>query len=141
MALFVRFLSLPLLLFALAGCKLIDQTTFSPELDQEQAATSAASSPIRAVGQVALVTIRYDTPDPAFQDPLSFAIRAAEQRRPGGEYDVMGVSTAADASRTARESAAIMEAMVKLGVTATRIHLRARIDPAQKVREVRVHLH
>lgn len=140
MPLFVRILSLPLLLLVLAGCKLIDQTTFAPDLEQEPA-TAATSSPSRSASQLALITIRYDTPEPAFQDQLSFAIRAAEQRRPGGEYDVVGVSTAADASRTARDSAAIMDAMVKAGVTATRIHLGARIDPAQRVREVRVHLH
>lgn len=140
MALFVRFLSLPLLL-ALVGCKLIDQTTFAPEADQEQATAAATSSPSRPAGQLALITIRYDVPDPAFQDQLSFAVRAAEQRRPGGEYAVVGVSTAADASRTARDSAAIMEAVIKLGVSAARIHLGARIDPAQNVREVRVHLH
>lgn len=139
MAHFIRFLCLPLLLLALAGCKLIDQTTFGPAADATTVA-DATSEPSRPVNRIALVSIRYDTPAPAFQEQLAFAVRAVEQRRPGGEYDIIGVSAAADAAQAARDSTAIMDAMTKLGIPAARLHLGARIDPAQNVREVRVHL-
>ncbi len=132
-----RILLLPMLLITLAGCKLIDQTSFGA--DQEAGPpTQAVAAPSRPAGQAALVTIRYDQPNPAFQDPLAAAIRAAEQHRPGGGYDVIGVSTAAQSATAARDSANVMNAMIALGVTATRIHLGARIDPAQSVREIRI---
>ena len=136
---FSRILFVPLMLLALGGCKLIDQTTFAPELESEQS-TVAASIPSRPTSQTALITIRYDTPAPAFRDQLAFAVRSVEQRRPGGQYEVVGVSSTADATQTGRDSAAVMEGMVKLGVNDTRIGLGARIDPAQAVREVRVYL-
>jgi hypothetical protein len=133
-----HFRLLVLLPLALASCKLIDQTTFAPDPEPEQAV--AASTPSRPTNQVALVSIRYDTPAPAFQQPLSGAIRAAEQRRPGSEYDVIGVSTAADAAQVAQDAGAIMAAITGLGVPAARIHLGARIDAAQTVREVLVQI-
>ncbi len=136
-----RVLHVPALALALTGCKLIDQTTFAP--DQEPApspAAIAAAAPTAPAGRVALVSIRFDQSSPPYQDQLAFAVRTVEQRRPGSEYDVVGVSTAADAARTGQDSTAIMEAMVKQGIAASRIRLGARIDPAQTVREVRVYL-
>lgn len=133
---FFRCLSMPLLVLLLVGCKLIDQTTFAPEPEPEQ--TTAA--PGRPPANIALVSIRFDQVSPPYQDQLAFAVRTAEQRRPGSEYDVVGVSTAADAAQAGQDSAAIMGAIAQQGVAATRIHLGARIDPAQTVREVRVYL-
>ena len=134
-----RFLTIAVMLVALAGCKLIDQTTFAPETESEPAVPTAVA-PARPAGQVALVSIRFDTATPPFQDQLAFAVRTAEERRPGSQYDVVGVSTAAEAAQASRDSAAIMDAIVKLGVADTRVHLGARIIPAQTVREVRVYL-
>jgi len=136
-----RPLFIPLLLLALTGCKLIDQTTFfAPDPEPAAAAPAQATAPEPPASQPALVTIRYDRPQPAYEEPLAFAIRAAEQRRPGGEYDVVGVSIAADAGQTARDASTIMAAMVRLGVAQSRIHLGAQLDPARTVREVRVQL-
>ncbi len=136
-----RVLYVPLLVLTLGGCKLIDQTTFAPDPEADQtAAAIAAAAPATPAGNLALVSIRFEQASPPYQDQLAFAVRAAEQRRPGSEYDVVGVSTAEDAARTGQDSAAIMEAMVKQGIAASRIRLGARIDPAQTVREVRVYL-
>lgn len=137
-----RRLTTPLLLLMLAGCQLIDQTFFGSDPAPEPiAAASTAPQTTVPARSVPLLTIGYRTPNPAFQDSLAVAVRAAEQRRPGGEYDVVGVSTAADATQTGRDAAAIMAAMGRLGVASTRIHLNAQINAAQAVREVRVHLH
>jgi len=133
-----RFLLVPLLLLTLGGCKLIDQTTFDPDAGAE--APPVAIAPARAANQIALISIRYDTANPVFQDQLAFAVRAAEQRMPGRDYDVVGVSTAADAAQASRDSLAVMDAMTGLGIATARLHLGARIDPAQTVREVRVYL-
>ena len=138
-----RLLTVPLLLIALAGCKLIDQTTFfAPDPEPEAVAAATTPPPVAPPSRhgPALVSIRYDTPKPAYQDPLAMAVRAAEQRRPGAQYEVVAVSTVADATQTARDAGAVMSAMVGLGVPANRIHLAAELQPAQTVREVRVHL-
>ena len=138
MAPFHRFLLVPLLLLTLGGCKLIDQTTFDPDAAAD--APPAPIAPARPANQVALISIHYDTANPVFQDQLAFAVRAAEQRRPGRDYDVVGVSTVADAAQASRDSVAVMDAMTGLGIATARLHLGARIDPAQTVREVRVYL-
>ena len=38
-----------------------------------------------------LVTIDYATPNPDYQDLLRFAVRAAETRAPGVQYDVIAM--------------------------------------------------
>ncbi|MSP05135.1 MAG: hypothetical protein EXR05_07820 [Acetobacteraceae bacterium] len=132
-----RRLTTPLLLLMLAGCQLIDRTFFGADPTPGPAVATNAPTPTRSVP---LLSIGYP-PSPVFQDALAVAVRAAEQRRPGGEYDVVSVSTAAEATQTGRDAAAVMTAMMHLGVASTRIHLSAQINAAQAVREVRVHLH
>ncbi|MSP30109.1 MAG: hypothetical protein EXR09_06585 [Acetobacteraceae bacterium] len=134
-----RILIVPLLLVALTGCKLIDQTFFNPDPEPSPAAI-APTIAVPAAPSTALLSIGYQTPNPAFEGPLAVAVRAAEQRRPGGHYAVIGVSTVADAMQTGRDAATIMAEMMRLGVPAARIHLGARIDPAQTVRKVGIHL-
>jgi hypothetical protein len=125
----------------LAGCKLIDQTTFAPDPEPATAAVAAtpAAAP-RPASRAPLVAIRYDTRNPDFRDLLAYAIRAAEQRRPGGDYDVVAAATAKDAGQASRDAATVMTAMKELGVAEARIYLGARLDPALTVREVRIYL-
>jgi len=126
----------------LSGCKLIDQTTFAPDPEP-------AAAPAQAVGQAAaprpanrapLVAIRYDTEKPDFRELLAYAIRAAEQRRPGGDYDVVAASTASGAVQAGRDAASVMVAMKALGVAEGRMYLGARIEPGLTAREVRIFL-
>ena len=134
------------LLATLAGCKLIDQTTFAPAPVQPSEARIASLRPVQE--RPALLSIRYSTPDPAYGQALRTAVTAAEQRRPGTAYDVVAlVPAAADPALLAQElgkarqdAAGVMQAMMALGVPDTRISLGARTDPALKVREVRVYV-
>jgi len=128
----------------LSGCKLIDQTTFAPDPEPASAAVAAqapgqAAAP-RPANRAPLVAIRYDTANPDYRDLLAYAIRAAEQRRPGGDYDVVATATAKDAAQASRDAATIMLAMKELGVAEARIHLGARLDSALTAREVRIYL-
>jgi len=138
-----RPLILPLLLLSLGGCKLIDQTTFfAPDPEPEAVAAATTPPPVAPPSRhgPALVSIRYDRPNPAYQEPLATAMRAAQQRRPNATYDVIAVSNVQDAGQAARDAGAVMSEMVKLGVPAARIHLGAELLASQAVREVRVHL-
>ncbi len=131
---------------ALAGCKLVDQTTFAPKPAAPVPAQLAALAPIS--GLPPLLTIRYTTPNPDFQEPLRTAIAAAEQRRPGARYDVVSVvpqerdpaQLRHDLDQARQNAVAVMQAMMRLGVADTRIGLGARADTAATVREVRVYV-
>ena len=72
---------------ALAGCKLIDQTTFAPSPEE----TAAAADSAEGGSAHALLTIGYATPDPNYQDVLRYAVREAETRAPGVQYDVIAM--------------------------------------------------
>jgi hypothetical protein len=139
---------LPLLLagLALAGCKLIDQTTFAPQAETPAPAQLAALPPV--AGRPALLSIRYSTPNPQYGDALRTAVAAAEERRPGAQYDVVAVVPVPkdpalqlrDLNQGRQDATRVMQAMMALGVPDTRIALGARTDPSITVREVRVYV-
>ena len=135
-----RFIIALAIVASLGGCKLIDQTTFAPDPEPTAAIAATPAAAPRPASRAPLVAIRYDTANPDFRDLLAYAIRAAEQRRPGGDYDVVATATAKDAGQASRDAATIMTAMKELGVAEARIHLGARLDPALTTREVRIYL-
>lgn len=135
------------LAWSLGGCKLIDRDTFRPSPEAPSSSTLAAAAAVPA-RRVPLVTIRRDTPNTNYQDVLNYAVRTAEERRPGIEYDVVtvvpqkgdaGVQAAA-LQQGRRDAAEVMRSIMALGVPDTRIHLGARLDPAVSAREVRVYV-
>ena len=71
----------------LAGCKLIDQTTFAPSPEASPRPGRRAEGDPRTP----LVTIGYATPDPDYQEMLRYAVHAAETRAPGVQYDVIAM--------------------------------------------------
>ncbi len=139
-------MSLLLLVLSLAGCKLIDQTTFATRVEPPSQAQVASLPPPRE--RVPLLVIRYTTPNPDYADSLRAGVGIAEQRRPGTAYDVVAVVPArADPAQLAqelglgrRDAASVMRAMVGLGVADTRIDLGASTQAGLPVREVRVYL-
>lgn len=131
---------------AACGCTLIDQKTFAPDPEPPTASQIASSSqPDR---RVPLLMIRYDVPNPAYEEPLRTAIQAARQRNPNFEFDVVAVApgaggapNAATAVLAARDDALdVMRTMIRLGIPAQSIRLAARTDAAVAVREVRVYV-
>src|SRR5262249_525639 len=71
----------------LVGCKLIDQATFAPS---PEAPASKPEAP-KADPRTPLVTIGYASPTPDYQDMLRYAVREAETRVPGIQYDVVAI--------------------------------------------------
>jgi hypothetical protein len=141
-----RWLSLVLAGLALAGCKLIDQTTFAPQAEMPEPAQLAALPPVGE--RPALLSIRYSTPNPQYGEALRTAVAAAEERRPGSIYDVVAVVPVPkdpalqlrDLDQGRQDATRVMQAMMALGVPDTRIALGARTDPSITVREVRVYV-
>ena len=135
------FLILVLLAGSVVGCKLVDQTFFAPDPEPSEVQPAGPTpSAARPVSRGPLLTIRYDTPAPAYRDALSQAVKAVEERRPGAVFDVVGASDAVGAAQAGRDAAAVLGTMRELGVAGPRLHLGARIEPNVTVREVRIYL-
>jgi hypothetical protein len=128
------------LLLLLAGCKLIDQTTFAPAPE----APPPAPPPPRHVSvdpRIPLVTIDFSNQNPEYRGPLGYAVRAAETRNPNVRFDVTSVvNKPEDAAQGQQEAAAVMKAIAAQGVPASRIHLALTMDPSQTGRQVRVYV-
>lgn len=123
----------------LGGCSLPDQETFAPS--PEPAAPTPAAAP-RVDPRTPLLVIGYDTPDPHYEELLRYAIRAAETRAPGVDYDVVAILPAGRPPDVVTGDAVeVMRSIVAQGVPASRIHLGLRTEPAIATRQIRVYVH
>ncbi len=124
----------------LAGCKLIDQTTFAPS-PEAKAETAQGSALPRADHRTPLLAINFADPDPDYQGLLRYALHAAETRDPAVQYDVVALLPPnADAAAQQRHGLEVMRAMVAQGVSASRIHLGLRSATAGAEPEVRLYV-
>ncbi len=134
----VRFLA-PLLI--LAGCKLVDQTTFNPNAGK-------LPTPPVIVGPSAppLLTIQVNDPTLSYEPILRQQVAAALARKPDVVFDVVTVvpATGTPASQTAAATEVISDArqvartINSEGVDDPRIHLAARSEAGLAAREIRV---
>jgi hypothetical protein len=125
-----------LLGLALGGCSLVDQTTFAPSPAEKTPPAPPSVDP-----RTPLLAISYDTPNPSYQDMLQYAVRAAEARAPGVQYDVYAILPAGgDAAQAQSSAVEVMRAILAQGVPASRVHLGLRTEPAEAVRQVRVYV-
>jgi hypothetical protein len=125
------------MLLVLTGCKLIDQTTFAPSPEE----TAAKQEAPKVDPRTPLVTIGYATPNPDYQDVLRFAVREAEARAPGVQYDVIAMlPPKADTASARHRLTDVMRDIMAQGVPADRIHLGLRSEQAGGPQEVRVYV-
>jgi hypothetical protein len=122
---------------ALTGCKLVDQTTFAPSPEAKE----AAPAPPKADPRTPLLTIGYATPNPHYEEVLHYAVRTAESRAPGLQYDVIAMLPAGgDAAQAQDNAVGVMRTILAQGVPQSRVHLGLRSAPANVQREVRVYV-
>lgn len=125
---------------ALAGCKLIDQTTFAPAPEAKPTPVARAAA-ARTEARTPLAVIDFATPDPAYRGPLGYAVRAAESRDRDVQFDVVAVTPTPDqAAGGQAQAAAVMQTLTEARVPATRIHLGLQTDPALAANQVRVYV-
>lgn len=127
----------------LAGCKLIDQTTFAPapEAKPVSPVAAAAGSPVKTDPRTPLAVIDFTTADPAYRGPLSYAIRAAEARDRNVQFDVVAATQSTDQATSAQlQAAGVMRAIAADGVPVSRVHLGLQTDPALTANQVRVYV-
>lgn len=133
---------LAILLMALGfnGCTLIDQTTFAPAPEAKAQPVPLPDVPVDP--RVPLVVIDYgEGLLPDYAGLLHSAVRAAEARYPGVQYDVIAVVADASGAPAAQNNAVgVMRAIMRDRVLASRIHLGLRSDPAVTGSQVRVYV-
>jgi hypothetical protein len=136
----VRHLAL-LVCISMAGCKLIDQTTFAPTPEAKPPPVAARPAPMQLDPRKPLVVIDFTIPDPPYQPILRYAVRAAEARDSAVEYDVVTVTPSLEqATGGQAEVADVMRTMLEEKVPASRIHLGLRSDPGLAANQVRVYV-
>ena len=122
---------------ALAGCTLIDQTTFAPAPE----ASPVTPAPPKVDPRTPLLIIGYDTPNPNYQELLRYAVRAAESRAPGLQYDVIAMMPAGGDVALAQSNAVeVMRSILAERVPEERIHLGLRTEPDTAPRQVRIYV-
>jgi hypothetical protein len=120
----------------LVGCKLVDQTTFAPSPE----ATATKPGPSAGDTRTALLTIDYAAPT-GYQDLLRYAVREAETRAPGVQYDVIALLPAGgDAAAAQQHAAEVMRDIMAQGVPADRVHLGLRTAQKGGPQEIRVYV-
>ena len=140
----MRRLLVPVLLLAVSGCTLVDQTTFitKPPAPPPGPVVEAPRLEKRAP----LIVIAFTTPAPDYAAALASAVRAAEASRKGIGYDVIGMAPAAGTPAVqaqAEHEAAVnatttMRAILADDVPASRIRLGVRTEIGLAGPQVRV---
>lgn len=124
-----------------AGCALIDQDTFAPSPEARPVAQLGEPKPVPVDPRTPLVTIEYATPAPMYQEPLRYAVRAAEARDRRVQYDVVAVVPGLGQAEAGQARATeIMQAITAQRVPASRVHLGVREDPSLANPQVRVYV-
>ena len=122
------------------GCTLIDQRTFAPA-PEAKAQPAPAAVTVALDKRTPLVTIDYTIPSPDYGQLLHAAVRAAEARYAGVQFDVVSVTQDTNDIAAGQERAlGVMRAIMRDQVPSSRIHLGVRTDPSLAAGQVRVYV-
>ena len=101
-----------------------------------------------AIGHRPLVVIRFDRPNPAYEQALYTAVSRAMQRRPNAVFDLVAVSPSrgsqaqvALASVTAKQQAeTVLRSLTQMGLPPDRVTLSAQTSGATQTNEVQLYV-
>ncbi len=136
------------LVLCLAGCKLIDQTTFAPSPSKNPALLPSETKVGKIDPRTPLLSIDAGTPVPAYGNVLRYAVGQAIDRDPNVRFDVLvAVPDTGDAAAQAAAVANVQGQALTLmreiggdGVAADRMDLRAGVDPHITQPQIRVYV-
>ena len=131
----------------LAGCHLVDQRDFNRNAGAKPALPAGPA--VAFHGPPALVTIRFDTPNPDYEATLADGVRRALARKHDVLFTVLTLVPAAptpDAQVAAESEAAtsgrlVAASIVADGAESGQVEQAIRSEPNLKVKEVRVLIH
>jgi hypothetical protein len=114
-----------------------------PAITQGRIASAVATRPAAAGSGPALVTIRFDRPDVAYEEQLFGAVNEALERRPDVAFDVVAVSPpgapASSATASKRNIESVVQSLTGMGLPADRLRLSARTLADASGNEVRIY--
>jgi hypothetical protein len=114
-----------------------------PAITQGRIASVVATRPAAAGSGPALVTIRFDRPDVAYEEQLFGAVNEALERRPDVAFDVVAVSPpgapASSATASKRNIESVVQSLTGMGLPADRLRLSARTLADAAGNEVRIY--
>ncbi len=136
------------LVLCLAGCKLIDQTTFAPSPSKNPALLPAEAKVEKIDPRTPLLSIDAGTPVSAYGGVLRYAVGQAIARDPNVRFDVLMVvpdtgDAAAQTSAVTKvqdQAVALMREIGGDGVATDRVDLRAGVDPHISQSQIRVYV-
>ncbi|HEX3347404.1 MAG TPA: hypothetical protein VHS58_04800 [Acetobacteraceae bacterium] len=137
-----RFGILALVVLLVAGCALIDRSTFRRAGKAPEASQLARAD----LPQLPLLTIRFDNLDADYMGSVAQAVEAVNAIKPDAQYDVVTlIPTSAPESvqNTAaqngqEDAAAVVQALGYAGVSLDNVHVGIRGDAGSPPREVLV---
>lgn len=112
------------------------------------AAPSTASPAASAAGGRPLVVIRFDRPNPAYEQALYTAVSRAIERRPDVTFDLVAVSpgrgnqaqVALAATTAKRNAEAVMRSLTDMGLPANRVSLSSSTSNSAQTNEVHLYV-
>jgi hypothetical protein len=119
-------------------------TTAAPPIGARRAENPAST----AIGHRPLVVIRFDRPNPAYEQALYTAVSRAMQRRPNAVFDLVAVSPSrgsqaqiALSSVTAKQQAeTVLRSLTQMGLPPDRVTLSAQTSAAAQSNEVQIYV-
>jgi hypothetical protein len=131
-----------ILALTLPACHLVDQRDFNAKAGTKPEPPVVAGPPAHTVP--ALVTIRYTTPNPEYNDVLTDAVHKALARKPDVLFSVATLiprAAGADATADAEAQAAasgreVAQTIVAAGALPGQVEQMVSVDPSAVVREV-----
>jgi hypothetical protein len=121
----------------------------SPRLGAAPGAAPPAGSPAAtAAGGRPLVVIRFDRPNPAYEQALYTAVSRAIERRPDVTFDLVAVSpgrgsqaqVALAASTAKRQAESVMRSLTDMGLPANRVSMSASTSNSAQTNEVHLYV-
>jgi hypothetical protein len=114
-----------------------------PAITSGRSAFATASSPAATSSRPALVTIRFDRPNVAYEEQLFGAVNEALERRPDVAFDVVAVSPpgapASSATASKRNIESVVQSLTSMGLPPDRLRLSARTLADAGGNEVRIY--
>lgn len=136
------------LALGIKGGRLYGESLANRAYQTRVAAGATASQSGPAAGSSPLIVIRFDRPDPVYEQPLYNALARALERKPSAQFDLVAVSpktrSNADAqivkSRTRNYAESVVRAVTDMGLPADRLRLSSATSARVNSSEVHIYV-
>ena len=108
----------------------------------------APTRDVAAANRRPLVVIRFDRPDPPYEQALYSAVSQVVEQRPGAAFELVAVTpnqgtpadVALNSSKVKKQAASVLRTLTDMGLPAARISLSSMTSPSASANEVRIYV-